>query len=133
MDKPVILAVDDEPAVLSAISRDLRRAFGDQYRVLRAESGPAGLEAAQELKLRNETVALFVSDQRMPGMSGVEFLEQAIAIFPEAKRVLLTAYADTDAAIRAINNIQLAFYLMKPWDPPEAHLYPLLPALLNDL
>src|SRR5215207_7222487 len=121
MEKPVILAVDDEPAVLSAVARDLRRGYGEQYRVLRADSGITALESLRQLKLRNEPVALFLVDQRMPRMSGVEFLEEAIELFPDAKRVLLTAYADTEAAIQAINEVGLDYYLMKPWDPPEEY------------
>lgn len=132
MEKPVILAVDDEPAVLSAVARDLRRGYGEQYRVLRADSGITALESLRQLKLRNEPVALFLVDQRMPRMSGVEFLEEAIELFPDAKRVLLTAYADTEAAIRAINEVGLDYYLMKPWDPPEEHLFPVLTDLLDD-
>ena len=132
VEKPVILAVDDEPTVLSAVSRDLRREYGERYRVMRADSGVAALEAVQQLKLRNVPVALFLVDQRMPIMSGVEFLERAIGIFPDAKRVLLTAYADTEAAISAINEVALNHYLMKPWDPPEEHLYPVLTDLLDD-
>ena len=103
MSKPAILTVDDDAEVLQAIARDLRQQYGDRYRIVRANSGQDALEAVQQLKLRNDTVALFLADQRMPQMSGVEFLEQATAVFPEAKRALLTAYADTDAAIRAIN------------------------------
>ena len=102
------------------------------YRVLRAESGPAALEIVRELKVRNSAVALFLVDQRMPGLSGVEFLEQAITIYPNAKRVLLTAYADTDAAIAAINEAGINHYLLKPWDPPEENLYPVLDELLED-
>ena len=132
MDKPAILAVDDEPAVLSAVARDLRKEYGKQYRVLRADSGAAALDALKELKLRNQPVALLLVDQRMPQMTGVELLAQAVQLFPEAKRVLLTAYADTEAAIRAINEVRLDFYLMKPWDPPEEHLYPVLEDLLDD-
>jgi thioredoxin reductase (NADPH) len=132
VEKPVILAVDDEPTVLSAVSRDLRREYGERYRVMRADSGVAAIEVVQQLKLRNVPVALFLVDQRMPIMSGVEFLERAIAIFPDAKRVLLTAYADTEAAISAINEVALNHYLMKPWDPPEEHLYPVLTDLLDD-
>ncbi len=118
--------------MLSAVARDLRREYGKQYRVLRADSGTTALESVRRLKLRNKPVALFLVDQRMPGMSGVEFLEQAIELFPAAKRVLLTAYADTEAAIRAINEVGLDYYLMKPWDPPEEHLYPVLTDLLDD-
>jgi thioredoxin reductase (NADPH) len=132
VEKPVILAVDDEPTVLSAVTRDLRREYGQQYRVLRADSGEAALELVRESKLRNVAVALFLVDQRMPLMSGVAFLESAIEIFPDAKRVLLTAYADTEAAISAINEVALNHYLMKPWDPPEEHLYPVLTDLLDD-
>ncbi|GIK42676.1 MAG: fused response regulator/thioredoxin-disulfide reductase [Chloroflexota bacterium] len=132
MTKPVLLAVDDDLSVLSAISRDLRRRYAEQYRVLRADSGAAGLEALRELKQRNDPVALFLVDQRMPHMSGVEFLEQARPLYPEAKRVLLTAYADTDAAIQAINNAAIHYYLLKPWDPPEEKLYPTLDDLLDD-
>jgi thioredoxin reductase (NADPH) len=132
MEKPVIVAVDDEPAVLGAVARDLRREYGKQYRVLRADSGIAALESLRRLKLRNEQAALFLVDQRMPRMSGVAFLEEAIELFPDAKRVLLTAYADTEAAIRAINEVALDYYLMKPWDPPEEYLYPVLTDLLDD-
>lgn len=131
MDKPVIFAVDDEPAVLSAIARDLRKEYGADYRILRATSGPAALEMVRELKLKEAPLALFVVDQRMPGMTGVEFLREALALYPDAQRVLLTAYADTDAAIRAINEIRLDHYLMKPWDPPEERLYPVLTDLLD--
>jgi thioredoxin reductase (NADPH) len=132
MEKPVIVAVDDELAVLSAVARDLRREYGEHYRLLRADSGITALESLRQLKLRNELVALFLVDQRMPRMSGVEFLEEAIELFPDAKRVLLTAYADTEAAIRAINEVGLDHYLMKPWDPPEEHLFPVLTDLLDD-
>jgi len=131
-EKPVILAVDDEPTVLSAVARDLRREYGQRYRVMRADSGVAALKLVQQLKLRNVPVALFLVDQRMPLMSGVEFLAEAIELFPDAKRVLLTAYADTEAAINAINEVALNHYLMKPWDPPEEHLYPVLTDLLDD-
>ncbi|MBD2022281.1 FAD-dependent oxidoreductase [Leptolyngbya sp. FACHB-36] len=132
MAKPVILTLDDDPEVLQAIARDLRRQYGDRFRITRADSGATALNVLQQLKLRNETVALFLVDQRMPQMNGVEFLEQAIELFPIAKRVLLTAYADTDAAIRAINSAQLDYYLLKPWDPPEERLYPVLDDLLDD-
>lgn len=132
MTKPVLLSVDDDPSVLSAISRDLRRRYAEQYRILRADSGTAGLDALRELKQRNDPVALFLVDQRMPHMSGVEFLAQARELYPEAKRVLLTAYADTDAAIQAINNAAIHYYLLKPWDPPEEQLYPVLDDLLDD-
>lgn len=132
MAKPVILAVDDDPQVLRAVARDLRQAYGDTYRIVRADSGLAALETLRELKLRNDAVALFVSDQRMPKMSGVEFLSEAMGIYPDAKRALLTAYADTEAAIKAINETKIHYYLMKPWDPPEEQLYPILNDLLDD-
>lgn len=132
MAKPVILTVDDDPEVLQAVARDLRKAYGDRFRVIRADSGQSALEVTQQLKLRNEPVALFLVDQRMPQMSGVEFLEKEMEIFPEAKRALLTAYADTEAAIRAINTARVDYYLMKPWDPPEERLYPVLDDLLDD-
>jgi thioredoxin reductase (NADPH) len=132
MTKPVIWTVDDDPDVLRAVERDLRRQYGDRYRVISADSGASALEAVKQLKLRNEAVALFLVDQRMPHMSGVEFLEQAIVLYPDAKRALLTAYADTDAAIRAINKVQIDHYLMKPWDPPEERLYGVVDDLLDD-
>ena len=132
MDKPVILTIDDDPAVLQTISRDLRKQYGERFRIVRADSGAKALEATQQLKLRGNTVALFLADQRMPGMSGVEFLSQGSEIFPKAKRALLTAYADTNAAIDAINTAQLDYYLLKPWDPPEEKLYPVLDDLIHD-
>ena len=132
LSKPVILVVDDDPEVLRAIERDLRQIYGSDYRILSADSGVSALDALQKLKLHRHPVALYLADQRMPVMSGVEFLEKAREINPEAKRVLLTAYADTDAAIRAINQVRLDHYLMKPWDPPEEHLYPVLNDLLAD-
>jgi thioredoxin reductase (NADPH) len=132
MPKPVLLAVDDDAQVLRAVERDLRRQYSEHYRVMRAESGEAALDAVRGLKERNETIALFLVDQRMPGISGVEFLEQARTIYPEAKRLLLTAYADTDAAIRAINTVRLDHYLLKPWDPPEQNLYPVIDDALDD-
>ncbi len=132
MAKPVIWTVDDDPDVLRAVERDLRKQYGDRYRVISADSGLSALEATKQLKLRNEAVALFLVDQRMPRMSGVEFLEKAIELYPEAKRALLTAYADTDAAIRAINSVQIDHYLMKPWDPPEERLYGVVDDLLDD-
>lgn len=130
--KPAFLTVDDDPEVLRAIERDLRKEYGNRFRVLRADSGTAALEVLQKAKLRNLAVALLLVDQRMPHMSGVEFLEQAIEVFPDAKRVLLTAYADTDAAIRAINKVKIDHYILKPWDPPQDNLYPVLNDLLND-
>src|ERR1700748_2774716 len=132
MPKPVIWTVDDDPDVLRAVERDLRRQYGDRYRVISGDSGPSALEAVKQLKLRNETVALFLVDQRMPQMSGVEFLEEAIKIYPDAKRALLTAYADTDAAIRAINSVQVDHWLMKPWDPPEERLFGVVDDMLDD-
>src|SRR6058998_1042901 len=132
MAKPVLLTVDDDPEVLRAIERDLRRRYASDYRVLRAESGPAAMEIVRELKVRNNAVGLFLVDQRMPGLSGVEFLEQAMTLYPDAKRVLLTAYADTDAAIAAINEAGIDHYLLKPWHPPEENLYPVLDELLED-
>jgi thioredoxin reductase (NADPH) len=132
MAKPVIWTVDDDPDVLRAVERDLRRHYGDRYKVISADSGISALEATKQLKLRNEPVALFLVDQRMPRMSGVEFLEQAIELYPDAKRSLLTAYADTDAAIRAINSVHVDHYLMKPWDPPEERLYGVIDDMLDD-
>ncbi|MEC4811672.1 MAG: FAD-dependent oxidoreductase [Scytonema sp. PMC 1069.18] len=131
MAKPVLITIDDDPEVLRAIERDLRREYGENFRVLRADSGQAALEILNKLKLRNHPVALFLVDQRMPNMTGVEFLEQAMEIFPDAKRALLTAYADTDEAIRAINKAKIDYYLMKPWTPPEQGLFPVLNDLLE--
>jgi thioredoxin reductase (NADPH) len=132
MAKPVIWTVDDDPDVLRAVERDLRRQYGNRYRVMAADSGAGALESVKQLKLRNDPVALFLVDQRMPRMSGVEFLEAALEFYPDAKRALLTAYADTDAAIRAINSVQIDHYLMKPWDPPEERLYGVVDDLLDD-
>jgi len=132
MAKPVILTVDDDPDVLQATSRDLRHHYGEKYRIVRADSGESALNTIEKLKLRNESVALLLADQRMPQMNGVDFLEKALKIFPEAKRVLLTAYADTNAAIQAINTVRIDYYLLKPWDPPEERLYPVLDDLLDD-
>src|SRR6266702_1429732 len=132
MAKPVIWTVDDDPDVLRAVERDLRRHYGDRYKVISADSGDSALEATKQLKRRNEPVALFLVDQRMPRMSGVEFLEKAIEFYPDAKRALLTAYADTAAAIRAINSVQIDHYLMKPWDPPEERLFGVVDDLLDD-
>lgn len=131
MPKPILLAIDDDTSVLEAVVQDLRRQYGQNYRILRAASGAAALDICRQLKERHETVALFLSDQRMPGMTGVDFLQQAIPLYPEAKRVLLTAYADTEAAIRAINSAKIHYYLNKPWDPPEEKLYPVLDDLLE--
>jgi thioredoxin reductase (NADPH) len=129
--RPAIVAVDDEPAVLAAVSRDLRRGVGERYRVLRATSGAEALELLRELRTRGDQVALLVADQRMPGMSGTEYLVEARKIVPDARRVLLTAYADTEAAIAAINEVALDYYLLKPWDPPEEHLFPVVEDLLG--
>ncbi|HME07080.1 MAG TPA: FAD-dependent oxidoreductase [Bryobacteraceae bacterium] len=132
MAKPVLLTVDDDPDVLRAIERDLRSRFSEHYRVIRADSGQAALETLRQLKTRSAPVSLLLADQRMPHMSGVEFLHQAMAIYPDAKRALLTAYADTDAAIQAINEVKIDHFLLKPWDPPENELYPVLDDLLED-
>ena len=132
MSKPALLVVDDDPDVLRAIARDLRRRYGQDYRVLRASSADEGLAALDELKERGDPVALLLSDQRMPRMNGVEFLSQAMERYPKSKRALLTAYADTQAAIDAINQSQVDYYLLKPWDPPEERLYPVLDDLLAD-
>ncbi len=132
MAKPVILSVDDDPAVLGAIERDLRQHYRADYRVLKAGSGPEGLEAAKQLAARGTPVALFLVDQRMPGMSGTELLREAMPLHPQSRRVLLTAYADTDVAIAGINEIGLDHYLMKPWDPPDQRLYPVLDDLLAE-
>src|SRR5450755_1925651 len=131
MPKPILLAIDDDTSVLEAVVQDLRRHYGQNYRILRAASGVAALDICNQLKERKDTVALFLSDQRMPGMTGVDFLQQALTIYPDAKRVLLTAYADTEAAIRAINGAKIHYYLNKPWDPPEEKLYPVLDDLLE--
>ncbi|MFK7846039.1 MAG: FAD-dependent oxidoreductase [Rhodothermales bacterium] len=132
MSKPIIMTIDDEQHVLNAIARDLKTHYQNDYRIVKASSGIEALEAVQEFKRRSVPVALFLADQRMPSMSGIEFLEEAIKLYPEAKRALLTAYADTAAAIASINAIGLDYYLMKPWDPPEENLYPVLDDLLSD-
>jgi thioredoxin reductase (NADPH) len=129
--KPVIISVDDDPAVSRAVARDLRRRYGENYRIMRAESGASAMEALKELKVRGDAVAVFVADYRMPHMSGIEFLEAAMALYPVARRVLLTAYADTHAAIEAINVVDLDYYLLKPWDPPEEKLYPIIDEQLD--
>jgi thioredoxin reductase (NADPH) len=131
MPKPILLAIDDDISVLEAVVQDLRRHYGQDYRIVRAAAGAAALDICRQLVERNEAVALFLSDQRMPGMTGVDFLQQAMCLYPEAKRVLLTAYADTEAAIRAINAAKIHYYLNKPWDPPEEKLYPVLDDLLE--
>jgi len=132
MPKPVILSLDDDPSVLNSIERDLRAHYGQNYRILSIDRGAVALEYLNAMKRRNETVALFLVDQRMPNISGTEFLEEAIKVYPQAKRVLLTAYADTQAAISSINDVGLDYYLMKPWHPPEERLYPILDELLDD-
>lgn len=132
MPKPVVLTVDDDPDVLRAVERDLRSRYADRYRILRASSGPEAMDTLQRLHSRNEAVALLLADQRMPDLDGVGFLTQATELFPASKRALLTAYADTQAAINAINEARVHYFLMKPWDPPEENLYPALDDLLND-
>ena len=132
MIKPIILLVDDEPEVLNAVEDDLRQQYHSNFRIVKAGSGIEALYAVQQLKARNAPLALFLVDQRMPHMSGTEFLAQAMKFYPEARKVLLTAYTDIEAAIASINSIGLDHYLMKPWDPPEQHLYPVLDELLNE-
>ncbi|GAA1656653.1 response regulator [Kribbella alba] len=129
--RPVILTVDDDPGVSRSIARDLRRRYGEENRIVRAEAPDQALDALRELKLRGEPVAVLLADYRMPGMSGIDFLENAIELFPLARRVLLTAYADTDAAIQAINVVDLDHYLLKPWNPPEEKLYPVVDAMID--
>jgi thioredoxin reductase (NADPH) len=132
MKKPIVLTIDDDPEVLRAISRDLRRAYGESFRIVRVDSGERALDVAREVRISGDPIALMLVDQRMPGLTGVEFLGQVREHFPDTKRALLTAYADTDVAIKAINEIQIDYYLMKPWDPPEENLYPVLDDLLDD-
>jgi thioredoxin reductase (NADPH) len=132
MPLPILLTVDDDPEVSRSLARDLRQRYGEDYRIRRAESGPAALDAVKELKLRGERIGLFLADQRMPEMTGVEFLAEARRFYPKARRVLLTAYADTEAAIAAINRADVHYYLLKPWDPPQEKLYPVLDDLLED-
>ena len=129
--KPILLTVDDDPGVSRAVARDLRRQYGEDYRVVRTESGPQALDTLRELKLRGDPVAVLLADHRMPDMTGLEFLEEAMDLFPHARRALLTAYADTDAAIEAINVVDLDHYLLKPWDPPEEKLYPIIDSLIE--
>jgi thioredoxin reductase (NADPH) len=129
--RPAIMVVDDEPAVLAAVSRDLRRGFGERFRILRANSGAEALEVLREVRTRGDQVAMLIADQRMPGMPGTEYLVEARKLVPDAKRVLLTAYADTEAAIAAINEVALDYYLLKPWDPPEEQLFPVVEDLLT--
>lgn len=132
MAKPILLTVDDEPQVLNAVERDLRRHYRSEYRIVKAGSGREALDAVRQLQERGDQIALFLADQRMPDMTGTDFLAQARRHFPDARKVLLTAYADTQAAIDSINSVGLDYYLMKPWDPPEQHLYPVLDDLLSD-
>src|SRR5215212_6715233 len=129
--RPAIVVVDDEPAVLAAVARDLRRGFGERFRILRAGSGPEALELLREVRARGDQVSLLIADQRMPGMAGTDYLVEARTIFPDAKRALLTAYADTEAAIAAINEVALDYYLLKPWDPPEEELFPVVEDLVT--
>ena len=132
MSKPALLTIDDDPDVLRAVERDLRRRYSERYRVLAGDSARAGLDLLRRVQQRNEAVALLLVDYRMPQMNGLEFLSEALKVTPDSKRVLLTAYADTDAAIRAINDVKLNHYLLKPWDPPEQNLYPVLDDLLAE-
>src|ERR1700683_3868506 len=129
--RTAIVTVDDDPGVSRAVARDLRRRYGEEHRIVRAESGASALEALTEMKLRGEQTAVILADYRMPEVNGIEFLERAMDIYPGARRALLTAYADTGAAIDAINVVDLDYYLLKPWDPPEEKLYPVVDALLE--
>src|SRR5690242_2677557 len=132
MAKPILLSVDDDSDVLRAIERDLRSHYGPDYRVLASDSPEKALDLLKQLKVRNDSVALLLADQRMPKMDGVGFLQEAMHIYPNAKRALLTAYADTNAAISAINQVNINYFFLKPWDPPEQYLYPQLDDLLDD-
>src|SRR5258705_2816278 len=132
MAKPILLSVDDDSDVLRSIERDLRSKYGAEYRVIGSDSPEGALNLLKQLKLRSDSVALLLADQRMPRMDGVQFLQEAMEIFPGAKRALLTAYADTNAAISAINNASINYFFLKPWDPPTEHLYPQLDDLLDD-
>src|SRR5215475_10390508 len=129
--RPALLTVDDDPSVSRSVARDLRRRYGEGYRIVRAESGADALEVLREIKLRGGRVAVLLADYRMPEMSGIEFLEAAMDLFPRARRALLTAYADTDAAIAAINVVDVDHYLLKPWDPPEEKLYPVVDGMVE--
>src|SRR5437660_3548147 len=129
---PILLTVDDDPEVSRSLARDLRQQYGEDYRIRRAESGPEALDDRKEDKLRDEQVGPLLADDRMPELTGVEFLEQARQLYPKARRVLLTAYADTDAAIGASNQADVDYYLLKPWDPPQEKLFPVLDDLLED-
>ena len=132
MPKPILLSVDDDSDVLRAIERDLRSEYGAEYRVIGSDSPDGALDLLKQLKVRNDSVALMLADQRMPRMDGVTFLQEAMHIYPDAKRALLTAYADTNAAISAINQASINYFFLKPWDPPAEHLYPQLNDLLDD-
>src|SRR5579864_6048509 len=132
MAKPIMLSVDDDSDVLRAIERDLRSQYGAEYRVIGSDSPTGALDLLKQLKVRNDNVALLLADQRMPHLDGVGFLQEAMRIYPDAKRALLTAYADTNAAIGAINQASIHYFFMKPWDPPAEHLYPQLDDLLED-
>src|SRR6201985_3799915 len=129
--RTAILTVDDDPGVSRAVARDLRRRYGERYRIVRAESGADALEELRPMKLRGDLVAAILADYRMPEMNGIDFLEGAMDIYPGGRRVLLTAYADSGAAIDAINVVDLDHYLLKPWDPPEEKLYPVVDALID--
>ena len=129
--RTAILTVDDDPGVSRAVARDLRRRYGERHRIVRAESAAAALDALRQMKLRGDLVAVILADYRMPELNGIEFLERAMDIYPGARRVLLTAYADTGAAIDAINVVDLDYYLLKPWDPPEEKLYPVVDAMID--
>src|SRR3954467_8329172 len=131
VSQPILMTVDDDPAVSRSVARDLRRRYGKDYRVIRADSGADALDAVREIKLRGDAVAAILADYRMPQMDGIAFLEKAMDLFPHARRALLTAYADTDAAIQAINVVDVDHYLLKPWDPPEEKLYPVIDALVE--
>ena len=132
MAKPILLSVDDDPDVLRAIERDLRSRYGAEYRIIASDSPEKALGVLKQLKVRNDSVALLLADQRMPRMDGVGFLQEAVNIYPQAKRALLTAYADTNAAISAINQANINYFFLKPWDPPVEHLYPQIDDLLED-
>ncbi|MBS1502790.1 MAG: response regulator, partial [Bacteroidetes bacterium] len=132
MNKPIIFSIDDDPQVLRAIGRDIKAQYNADYKIISTTSAKEALDLLTDLKNTGDTVAMFLVDQRMPEMEGVDFLRQAIKVFPVAKRVLLTAYSDTEAAIKAINDVQLDYYLMKPWNPPEEKLYPVINDLLDD-
>ncbi|MDQ4100149.1 MAG: response regulator, partial [Chloroflexota bacterium] len=131
-EKPSILIVDDDQSVIFSVAQDLRPRYGDRFRIIPTDSGASFLDVLNRLKLRGDPVALIIADQRMPGMTGIELVREAIQLYPDVKRILLTAYADTEAAIRAINEVQIDHYLLKPWDPPEERLYPVVDDVLDD-